>query len=1342
MSRPNKIISILIVSTFLLNILTPDVSACWWKSQMGGHGSPTTNGQPGEGGNNTGKPNQTTAGDPVYVHNGDFMYTFQDLFIPSRGIPIEIKHSFKSKSNYNNRVGQGWDMNYNQRIVALANGDVQYFDGSNMRLQFGYIDGTNYSSPPNSYDKLTFDRHHGTWTLTKKGGVKYYFTVMGSRSYLSKIEDRNNNTITFTYCTGGVLPIYYAPRYPRTGTAHCILFSLDWQLVKITDTIGRDIDLAYDEDGKLKTITDFAGRTISYTYDTNGDLKTITKPPTPEYPDGTTTTFTYTSDHRLVSIIDPKGQTYITNHYNGQGMVDAQEYGGNTTYFNYVQSNKTEVTDAKNFKTAYTFNDKGNVTRKEVFTTGLRLNEPTSFVTNYEYNNHMELTKITYPKGNFVEYIYDAQGRGNLLQIKRVASPVSNEPDIVTTYTYETRFDFVKTKRDPKGNITTYYYDYEEGTLGDLNGDGVTNADKGNLVKISYPQVDSRTPEIKFTYNSYGQLETATGPAGHITKYEYYPETGYLKKITRGFGTADQSETVFTYDSVGNIKTVTDPRLNTTTFSYNSQNQITQTISPGPFNYITNYYYDANGNLKEVSKETRDSANPWQTTTYTYDTLDRLKTMTDDLDHTTTYYYDANGNRERVEDAESKSTVYEYDERNLLLRIMDVNSNITEYNYDENGNLKEIVDAKQNITGYSYDGFDRAKTTTFPDLTQESYDYDANSNLTSKTTRKSEAITYAYDELNRLKQKSTPEGTITYAYDTASRLETVTDPRGTTIYGYDALNRVKSITYPDSKSLSYDYDSAGNRTKLTYPDSSFITYEYDELNRLKEIKDSSGDPIASYTYDPLSRRKTIQYANNTEIAYDYDAANRLNKLENRQTGQPNSFSRYDYTYDNVGNRKTMKVNDADTSTYTYDNIYQLTNVTAPSQDKTYDYDKLGNRKFTIDSGLTTIYTSDNMNQYTSVSAITYSYDDNGNLTSDGTNTYAYDRENRLISAISPQHSAISYTYDPYGRRISNAVDGAITNYVYDGDSIIAEYDASGNIQAKYIYGPRIDEPICMMNSSGGFNLRYYHFDGLGSVTGITDPSGSIIEQYEYDAYGSTTIKDPSGSTIIASLVGNRFMFTGRELDPETSLYYYRARYYSPQIGRFLQTDSVGYRTGLNLYTYCSNNPLNYVDPLGLEKTGGEGEKPWWQKLEEGYYYGTGFGEEAAEWYAQQYVETGNPLWVVPGLFASLWTPETWMSTLDTLLLAAQANQILKATYWQYYPADNPAYDTRYMVRGTKPPYQTGEEAVKALNLPQPRNPGTAVRRVDVKPWEPVRGPRPVGGGTGKEYYRGWRWPKR
>jgi RHS repeat-associated protein len=175
----------------------------------------------------------------------------------------------------------------------------------------------------------------------------------------------------------------------------------------------------------------------------------------------------------------------------------------------------------------------------------------------------------------------------------------------------------------------------------------------------------------------------------------------------------------------------------------------------------------------------------------------------------------------------------------------------------------------------------------------------------------------------------------------------------------------------------------------------------------------------------------------------------------------------------------------------------------------------------------------------------------------------------------------AYTYDPAGRRIEKDVDGSVTKYgaAYpelaerDGDQCIAEYDGSDTLLRKYIYGPGVDEPICMIDVADSNAVYYYHYDGLGSVVALSDAGGDTVQVYEYSAFGWVAASDPNHA--------NPFLFTGRRFDAETGLYYYRARYYNPHIGRFLQTDPIGYAGGLNWYAYCGNNPTVLVDPWGL-----------------------------------------------------------------------------------------------------------------------------------------------------------------
>ena len=157
--------------------------------------------------------------------------------------------------------------------------------------------------------------------------------------------------------------------------------------------------------------------------------------------------------------------------------------------------------------------------------------------------------------------------------------------------------------------------------------------------------------------------------------------------------------------------------------------------------------------------------------------------------------------------------------------------------------------------------------------------------------------------------------------------------------------------------------------------------------------------------------------------------------------------------------------------------------------------------------------------------------------------------------------------------MSKTVSGTTTKYCYDGAQVIAEYEG-GTLVRKFVYGPGIDEPIAMIAVDGETETwYYYHFDGLGSVAALSDEDGDVVESYSYDVFG-----EPSAS----SSIGNPYMFTGRRWDEETGLYYYRARMYSAVLGRFLQPDPIGYAGGLNLHAYCGNNPVNWIDPWGLD----------------------------------------------------------------------------------------------------------------------------------------------------------------
>jgi RHS repeat-associated protein len=471
--------------------------------------------------------------------------------------------------------------------------------------------------------------------------------------------------------------------------------------------------------------------------------------------------------------------------------------------------------------------------------------------------------------------------------------------------------------------------------------------------------------------------------------------------------------------------------------------------------------------------------------------------------------------------------------------------------------------------------------TNFPSSLSENYQYDADNNLTQKTDRKGQTITYLYDALNRLTSKTYPDTTaVDYVYDLVGKIQQVNDPTGTYAFAYDNMGRLigttTSYSFLTSRSFTnaYTYDAASNRTGFTDPESGSTAYSYDALNRLTSLAPPSafGSGSFGFTYDALSRRTQMTRPNSVTTNYTYDNLSRLASVLHQLSGS--TIDGASYTLDSAGNR-TSKTDHlaSSTSNYTYDAIYQLTQVTqANNTTESYSYDAMGNR--TVSLGVSS-YTTNASNELTATSNASYTYDSNGNTLTktvgSDTTSYTWDFENRLASVTLPNSGGtVSFSYDPFGRRIEKSSSAATSIFAYDTDNLIEETNSSGGVVARYTQTQNIDERLAMLRSSAA---SYYNADGLGSVTSLTNSAGAAAETYTYDSFGKVTAS--SGS------LTNPFQYTGREMDPETGLYYYRARYYDPSVGRFLGEDPIGFQAGdSNFYRYVQNGPVSLTDPQG------------------------------------------------------------------------------------------------------------------------------------------------------------------
>jgi RHS repeat-associated protein len=647
---------------------------------------------------------------------------------------------------------------------------------------------------------------------------------------------------------------------------------------------------------------------------------------------------------------------------------------------------------------------------------------------------------------------------------------------------------------------------------------------------------------------------------------------------TRPSSVPARSDTVlvtsYTYDDAGRLQDVTDPKGLITRSEYDALGRTTATIEAytdgvpsDDDDRITRYTYDGNGNILSLTADLPTGQTD-QTTTYTYGVGSGSNIFSNDLLAKVTYPdVDSDG-------ATGDEELFTYNTLGQRTSKTDRNGSVHEYDYDTLGRLNSD---EVTTLGSGVDGAVRKLTFTYntQGLAEKFTSRDASNAIVNEVQR-------AYNGLGQLTDEY-------QAHDGA--VNTLTTPK--VQYAYSTLgagSRLTSMTYPNGKVLSYNYASGLD----------------DFIGRLSSLSDSTGT-LEGFTYLGLGTVVQRTRGNGVDLTYidstttgdagdQYVGLDRFGRVvDQRWTDGTTDVDRFGYTYDRNSNRtsKTNNLNSSFSETYAYDDLDRLTSFSRTARSQAWDLDALGNWQSVTTNGNAQTRSHNDQNQITDLGGTPqFTYDGNGNMTAWAAKAFTYDAWNRLVATSTG--STYGHVYDALGRRIlegekSGTSAAAGRELYYSAGWQVIEERESGVLKAQYVWSPvYVDAQVLRdydTDGDGTLDQRLYaHQDANFNVTSMADGTGAVVERITYDPYGKPTFLTPTWGSRSVTAYDLQYLHQGGRYHRPTFLYHFRNRETSPDLGRWMQQDPLGYTDGTSLYGYLQGNPLTHTDPHGLQTT--------------------------------------------------------------------------------------------------------------------------------------------------------------